>query len=229
MLLVSVVNSVASASGLRIDGPSSQPQRGRGRPHRSNSERSLMANYLTQNDVDAYGHDLVDFSQRAAMQAVAPYIQNLKQQTADLRARQAQQQRRRLDQAVDAAVSDFREVDRNPRWHQWLLGVDQMSGRIRQVLLNDAIDRGNTARVVAFFRQFQQTGQTAPGLGAVLQRRPSPRGRIYTRPEITRLYEQHRRGAYAGREAEWARQEADIIAAGREGRVASAELPSMTK
>jgi hypothetical protein len=29
----------------------------------------------------------------------------------------------------------------------------------------------------------------------------------------------HRKGAYTGREAEWNRQEADIIAAGREGRV----------
>jgi hypothetical protein len=31
--------------------------------------------------------------------------------------------------------------------------------------------------------------------------------------------ERHRKGAYAGREAEWARQEADIFAAQREGRV----------
>jgi hypothetical protein len=33
------------------------------------------------------------------------------------------------------------------------------------------------------------------------------------------LYEQHRKGAYSGRETEWARQERDIIAAGREGRI----------
>ena len=40
-----------------------------------------------------------------------------------------------------------------------------------------------------------------------------------TRAQITQLYSLHRRGAYAGREAEWARQEADFYTAQREGRV----------
>jgi hypothetical protein len=43
-------------------------------------------------------------------------------------------------------------------------------------------------------------------------------GRTYTRPQIAQLYDKHHRGGYAGREAEWARQEADIIATAREGR-----------
>jgi hypothetical protein len=42
---------------------------------------------------------------------------------------------------------------------------------------------------------------------------------IYTRQQIAQLYSQHRRGYYNGREAEWARIDADIIAAGREGRI----------
>ena len=41
----------------------------------------------------------------------------------------------------------------------------------------------------------------------------------YTRPQIQQFYDRHRKGGYAGREAEWARQKADIIAAGREGRI----------
>ena len=48
----------------------------------------------------------------------------------------------------------------------------------------------------------------------------------YTRDQIKQLYEMHRRGAYLSREAEWARQDADIIAAGREGRILGAgDLP----
>jgi hypothetical protein len=43
--------------------------------------------------------------------------------------------------------------------------------------------------------------------------------RVYTRTQIAQLYEAHRRGDYAGKEMQWRRQEADIIAAGREGRV----------
>jgi hypothetical protein len=179
-----------------------------------------MANYLTQADVDNYGNELLDVSQRAAMQAVEPYLAQLNQQHADLRARHARDRRRVLDQEVAAAVPNYREVDRDPAWHRWLLGVDLMSGRIRQALLNEAINSGDARRVELFFRQFQQQeggspqAQTAPG------RRPRSSNKpIYTRQQISKLYDQHRRGAYNGREAEWQRQEADIIAAGREGRV----------
>jgi hypothetical protein len=52
----------------------------------------------------------------------------------------------------------------------------------------------------------------------------SANGPIYTGAQIAKLYNQHRRGAYAGREAEWARQEDDIIAAGREGRIQSPDF-----
>jgi hypothetical protein len=81
-----------------------------------------------------------------------------------------------------------------------------------------------------FFRGFERTvsGQsagtgtsTSPPLGMILRRTKasSSRGRTYTRDEIKQLYEAHRKGAYQGREAEWARQDADIIAASREGRI----------
>jgi hypothetical protein len=44
-------------------------------------------------------------------------------------------------------------------------------------------------------------------------------GPIYTAAQIAKLYDQKRRGAYAGREAEWARLEVDIFRAQHEGRV----------
>jgi hypothetical protein len=43
-----------------------------------------MANYLTQNDVYNYSTDLIDFTQRAAAQYVAPHLQNFEQQNAEL-------------------------------------------------------------------------------------------------------------------------------------------------
>jgi hypothetical protein len=80
---------------------------------------------------------------------------------------------------------------------------------------NDAIDHGDTARVIGFFRSFEQQASGADHAS----RRASPAGgRTYTRPQIAQLHDKHHRGGYAGREAEWARQEADIIAAAREGR-----------
>jgi hypothetical protein len=179
-----------------------------------------MANYLTQNDLDNYGPELLDVTQRAALNAVSPYIQQLQRQNADLQARQVQEQRRRLDQQVATLVPDYQDIDRNPAWHQWLRGVDLMSGRIRQALLNEAIRNGDARRVELFFKQFQQQAGQSSSSSRASGGRPAPSNKpVYTRDQIKQLHAQHLRGAYAGREAEWARQEEDIIAASREGRI----------
>jgi hypothetical protein len=185
-----------------------------------------MANYyLTQDDVNNYGHELIDVTQRAALHAVGPALEGLAQQNEELRQRLAVEARRNLDQRVAAAVPNYQAIDRDPRWHRWLLQVDPLSGHPRQLLLNDAIASGSDARIAAFFRGFQQAAGDSPSsasAGAAPGRTrsaSSTRGRTYSRDEVAKLYDQHRRGAYAGREAEWAKLEVDIIRAGAEGRI----------
>jgi hypothetical protein len=178
-----------------------------------------MASYLTQADVDNYGSDLLNVSQRAALHAVSPYLQQLEQQNAQLQQQQARDRRRVLDERVATLVPDYRQVDADPQWHQWLLGVDPLSNRIRQQLLNEAIRNGDAARVKLIFDGYRQAG-SSPQTQTVSGRRPRSSGKpIYSRQQIAQLYSQHRRGYYNGRESEWQRQEQDIIAAGREGRV----------
>jgi hypothetical protein len=174
--------------------------------------------------VQNYGPELVDFAQRAAAHAVSPQLEALGQQNANLQQQLAVERRKRLDQQVTAAVPDYQQIDRNPSWHRWLLGIDPLNGKIRQQLLNDAISSGNSARVIAFFRGFQQQGH-APS--ATKSSRASSSRPTYTRDQIKQIYELHRKGAYAGREAEWARIKRDIFAAQREGRVQGA--PYLTK
>jgi hypothetical protein len=215
-----------------------------------------LPQYLTPDDEKNYGRELLDVSQRAALQAIAPHLQQtetrmqqLARENADLRAQQIHERRRILDSQVEQAIPDYREFDRNPRWHKWLLGIDLMSGRVRQQLLNEAISAGNAPRVLSFFRGFQNeeiaTGHQQPPQPSPAHAPPkeaaidlaalaSPgRARLatggetsvpadkpfYTRDQLKALYSQHRRGVYVGREAEWARIDADIIAASREGRI----------
>jgi hypothetical protein len=205
--------------------------------------------YLTEQDVQNYGGDLIDFTQRAAVQAVAPHLQRLEDENAELKQRLAREAKRVLDQIVSAAVPNYLEVDRDPRWHHWLLGIDLYSGRVRQELLNDAIATGNASRVISFFRGFLaeevatghiEPAQSSPAasaprepavqlatLAAPGRDRPAgggvtslpPDKPIYTRTQLRELYSAFRKGAYVGREAEWKRIDSDIIAAGREGRV----------
>ena len=174
-----------------------------------------MANYLTQQDVSDYGSDLVDFAQRAAVHALGPHLQQIQEDNVALRQRLARESRARLDAAVERAVPNYREIDQDPRWHRYLLTVDPLSGRIRQHLLNDAIALRDANRVVSFFRVFSR----AQVLRILLPDASSPNKPIYTRAQIAKLYDQHRRGAYRGREAEWARQDAEIVAASAEGRI----------
>ena len=179
-----------------------------------------MVAWLTQNDVDNYGSELVDFAQRAAAHALAPTVQNLEHQNAELRQRLAQEARHRLDSQVAAAVPEYQTIDRNPAWHRWLLQYDPLTGLVRQRLLDDAIASGSAARVIAFFRGFQREGRGSDAQVSRPARAAVPSGKpIYTPDRIKQLYEQRRKGAYTGREAEWNRIEADIFAAQKEGRV----------
>ena len=122
----------------------------------------------------------------------------------------------RLESALDREIPNWREFDRDPRWHAWLCGTHLYSELSRGWHLDNAAARGDANSVIGFYRDFLawRPRRTPPPAG------PPPDGkRIYSRPEILELHAQHRKGAYAGREIEWMRIENDIIAAGREGRV----------
>jgi hypothetical protein len=184
-----------------------------------------MPNYLTRDDVYNYGEDLIGFAQRAAAQAFAPHLQALDQQNAELRRQMVRQQRAQLDAAVAAAVPNWREIDNDPRWLQWLGEIDPFTGAIRQQVLDDAIAAGSASRVLAFFNTFQaQHGGAARSPGTSRPRTASGGQQVYTRDQIKQLGELHRKGKLVG--AEWDRIERDIIAAAREGRVVGALDPA---
>jgi hypothetical protein len=187
-------------------------------------EQQQMANYLTRDDFYNYGTDLIDFTQRAAAQAVAPHLQALDQQNAVLRQQVAEQTRKAMHQQIEAAVPNWREIDSDPRWYQWLGETDPFTGAMRQQVLDDAIAAGSASRVLAFFNTFQaQHGGAARGSPG-RPRSASSQQQVYTRGQIKQLHELHRRGKLQG--AEWDRLEQDIIAAAREGRVVGALDPA---
>jgi len=70
------------------------------------------------------------------------------------------------------------------------------------------------------FRGFLAEEQAAGHQGQAQSRQVTAGKPTYTRAQILQLHSLRRKGAYS--HAEWARLEADIIAAGREGRIAGA-------
>jgi hypothetical protein len=176
-----------------------------------------MPTYLTDQDLQNYGTDLVDFAQRAAAHALTPQLEHMQAQNAKLQAQLIREAKHRIDMALDQAVPNWREINSDPRFIDWLRRSDPLSGQPRQALLDEATTTGNAARVISFFRGFLNESWGAGRGGA--QRPAAGDKPTYTRAQIAWFYNQHRRGAYKGREAEWARQEADFYAAQREGRV----------
>jgi hypothetical protein len=114
-----------------------------------------MRNYLTHDDVQNYGHELIDFAQRAAAQYAAPHLQRVEEENAEMRRQIAIQTRARLDADLAAAVPNWREIDNDPRWLAWLSETDPLTGATRQRVLDDAIAAGSASRVIAFFNTFQ--------------------------------------------------------------------------
>jgi len=221
------------------------------RQARQRAQQTQPVPQMTDKDVQEFGPDVIDFTQRAARVALAPELLRMQQENEQLRRNQAQQNRRALDQAVAMAVPNYREIDANPRWRQWLMLPEPYTGRIRQEILNDAITASDALRVVTFFRGFlaeeQATGHApAPtpdsafkppreaavplaSLASPGRARPASGGDtpmppdkpFYSRADIQKAHRAYMQGAYRGREAEYTRLQDEFVRAGAEGRIRS--------
>jgi len=180
-----------------------------------------MASYLTQQDLQNFGSEMVDLAQRAAMHAVTPELRHLEQQSADLQAQLARETQRGVDAALERAVPNWREINRDPRWLNWLMMPDLYSGQIKQRLLDAATARGAASSVIALFNGFLReagaAGQ-APAPAAAASYPTTASGRpIYTREQIRRASEDFRKGRIS--EQDYRRLSADFCRASGEGRV----------
>jgi len=182
---------------------------------------------LTRQDLDNFGPELLDVAQRAAQHALAPELQRLHDENAALQEQLDSATKMSIDQYLDREVPNWRLINVDERFHQWLLMPDTYSGVIRDRLLKDAAHAANAQRVASFFKGFlAAAGQAPASTGQASQRtqrasRRGPDGKpIYTRDWITEMWAKRRRGEVD--DATWARWEYELIAAGREGRVVGA-------
>lgn len=114
----------------------------------------LTSSLLTDADVKDFGPDVIDFAKRAAMEAVTPELNALKKQNQQLNQKLGQSTSTNLWTALRAAVPDADTINTDERFRNWLSLRDVYSGMIRGELLKAAFTRGDTARVIAFFRGF---------------------------------------------------------------------------
>lgn len=129
-------------------------------------------------EVEEYGADFVDVVQRAALDIVQPLIDDAVAKTraefktdltkvgtkvAAAERETAVGAHQRLLDALDKALTNWRVINKHPKFLNWLNLTDPLSGVIRRNLLNDAVAQGNAARALSFYRAFiAEEGDPAP-------------------------------------------------------------------
>lgn len=151
-------------------------------------------------------------------------------------------------QVLDQSLPEWRTVNVDPRFKAWMRLQDVYSGVVRETLLQDAFQAADAPRVLSFFKGFlleeQVTGQrpvlpqdqpaTLPPQPAVdplmlaVPGRHKPAGSepplsadkpVYARSQISKFYDDVRRGVYIGHDQLRMNTEASIFAAQNEGRI----------
>jgi hypothetical protein len=192
--------------------------------------RSTKATLEAENE--SLRRAVADLSQSVrTMQTTLPQVVQNQQVTAD----------ERFFSQLGASVPDWAQINNNPQFIEWLKEVDPMTNITRQTYIADAQSTHDVLRVANIFNtwkslvgitQTQQQGKTqAKSAKAELERQVAPSRSLSTAPAanssdkqvwssslVRQFYDDVRRGAYKGREAERISLERDIFAAQNEGR-----------
>ena len=176
---------------------------------------------LTQQDRENYGDEFLDLTMRAAAEAVSPALNQLRAENQQLRQMAQRSQRAEIERTLDRDVPGWRErIYADPRFAEWLEEPDGYSDATRSQLLRRAVAAGDGGRVAAIYKGFEREGHHASAGHQRSYESRQTASNVYTRADIARLYEARRKGEIS--DADWARREADIFAASRQGRVAGA-------
>lgn len=213
--------------------------------------QAAVEKLITDKDVEEYG-DSIEVMRRAAREELSARdreIAELKKLVMQMQTnvvpkvesvaqRQALNAEQMFWSELSAEVPDWREINADQNFHNWLLEIDPLSGMPRQTFLDNAQNQLDARRVAGFFRTWQSMNsgsvaqQTRTTSASQLEKQVMPgRGRTassattgneakaYSRTDVAKFFDDVRKGLYKGREQERDRIERDIFAAQREGRI----------
>lgn len=187
---------------------------------------------VTKEETSSYQQKIADLENviRNLQASVVPRVEQVAQ-------RQAQSAEQAFWSDLSAVVPEWRDINQSKDFHSWLLEVDPLTGVTRQSHLENAQRSLDARRVAAFFTAWQGlTGhriaqeprdaaksqlekQVAPGRSRSAAAPAGDKPKTYSPSEISKFFDDVRKGVYRGRETERDRIERDIFAAQRENRI----------
>lgn len=118
-------------------------------------------------DVENYGSDLIQATQRWAEAKYAPVLSEYERRLAAVEGNTRQlgqlSMTQRVEAALDGAIPNWRNLNaHDPAWDDWLNQTDVFSGRPRKQLITEAYQAGDAPRTIAFFQSYlrEQTAVT---------------------------------------------------------------------
>jgi hypothetical protein len=214
-------------------------------------EPTVAEKLITDKDVEEYG-DSIEVMRRVSREEAAAQQRKIAELESLVRQMQtnvlprveqvAQKQAYSAEQLfwteLSTLVPDWRDVNGNTEFHNWLLEVDPLSGTTRQSHLEAAQQAMDARRVANFFSTWKGfNGQaiaqsTRNASASQLEKQVAPgrsragsaptdqsNAKTYSPADITKFFDDVRKGVYRGKEAERDRIERDIFAAQRDGRI----------
>lgn len=185
---------------------------------------------------ELFGEDLVNYIRQRAEAEASRRVAEVKQSQQEVERRIAQSENDRFFAQVDAAVPNWREIDKDPAWLGWLEEYDPLLGAPRQAAIEQAVQSRDVTRVAHLFNAFlgarrSPVGNTTAHPSRALQEQVTPRPagnasvatapqqRIYTEAEIAKLLDpRHQRTLTREQQAALDRE---IDLALNEGRIAA--------
>lgn len=142
---------------------------------------------LSEQEVADYGPEFVDVVRRVAREVATPLeseIVSLRNQLGYVQQETGNSFLSRMDETIGGMVRNWRDINTNPQFIEWVKLPDVFSGAIRQSLMQEAWNAGDARRVAAFFQAFlaevaavdpqRANGQHRPGSRMVVTPTQSP-------------------------------------------------------
>jgi hypothetical protein len=200
---------------------------------------SDLYDFIRRTAQEAVGPDL-----DAKLRPVQQQVEEARSAASEVARERALTKRDKVFAALERAVPNWQAVNTDEGFLAWLDQADPYSGFRRGDLLKQAFERHDAPRVVMFFEGYRAENAAvtppsptagapdsgsrqrldelvAPGtVRAGSAGAPNEAGkRVWTQKEVAAFYHDVTTGKFRTRADEKARLEADIIAAGREGRI----------
>jgi len=221
-------------------------------PAKGEESTTSVERLITPDEEADYGEEFLTVVGKKAKEELLPIIGKYEQKIAELESRLAGvnnhvtlDARERMLSTLDNRIPNWRELNTNQEFLDWLKLPDPYSGAIRHNLLKAAYEQNNAPRVAAFFQGFlADEAAVAPATGGATQQAetpPSPKvsleelaapGRaktaaatapvekpIVTRAQIAEFYRDVAAGKYRGKPKEKAAFERVIFEAQHDGRI----------